>query len=179
MPPAGAPLPRTEALSDEERLFRDASRTEGDTSSRALRLQEYLARFPNGMFAEDALFQLIRDSYAAANSAQVLHFSEQFLHRFHRGRRTSEVQLLYVQSSIEMGRPPGQSLDVVESLLSHLDSLPRNQREQATYLAILVYCGSPRPQSCRQWIDRYLERFPHGLYAAEVRRSQIERSNDP
>ena len=179
VPPAEAPLPRTEALSDEERLFRDASRTEGDASSRSLRLQDYLARFPNGMFAEDALFQLIRDSYAAENSAQVLQFSEQFLHRFHRGRRTSEVQLLYVQSLIEMGRPVGQSLGIVESLLSHLDSLPRSQREQATYLAILAYCGSPRPQSCRQWIDRYLERYPYGLYADQVRRSQMERGNAP
>jgi hypothetical protein len=168
-----------EALSDEERLFRDASRSKGDAAAHAVRLQEYLTRFPNGMFAEDALFQLIRDSYAAGNSAQVLHFSEQFLYRFHRGRRTSEAQLLYVQSSLEMGLPPGQSLGVVESLLSHLDSLPRNQREQATYLAILAYCGSPRPQSCRQWSDRYLERFPHGLYADQVRRSQMERGTDP
>jgi hypothetical protein len=144
-----------------------------------LRLQEYLARFPDGLFAEDALFQLIRDSYATANPGQVLRFSEQFLARHHRGRRTSEVQLLYVQSLIEMGLPPGQSLAVLESLLSHLDSLALSQREQATYLAILAYCSAPKPLLCRQWIDRYLERYPHGLYAAQVRRSQMERGSSP
>jgi hypothetical protein len=176
---APAEQPRTEELSDEERMFRDASRIGGDAASRVLRLQEYLACFPEGMFAEDALFQLIRDSYATANPGQVLRFSEQFLARHHRGRRTSEVQLLYVQSLIEMGLPPGQSLAVLESLLSHLDALPPSQREQATYLAILAYCGAPKPLLCRQWIDRYLERYPHGLYAAQVRRSQMERGSSP
>jgi ferric-dicitrate binding protein FerR (iron transport regulator) len=179
LPPAEMPVARTEVLSDEERLFRAASRTEGDAGARADRLQEYLARFPNGMFTEEALFQLVRGSYAGANPSQVVRFSEQFLRRFHRGRRVSEVQLLYVQSRIEMGQPPGQSLPVLESLLSHLGSLPRNQREQATYLAILAYCGSTRPQLCRQWTDRYLQQYPHGLYADQVRRSQGERVQDP
>jgi len=167
--------PRSEPLSDEERMFRDASRGNGEVSSRALRLQEYLARFPTGMFAEDALFQLIRDSYAAADSTRVVDYSRQFLRRFQRGRRASEVRLLYVQSLIETGMPPGQSLDILESLLVRLDILPRSQQEQATYLAVLAYCGSHMPPLCRLWAERYLDHFPHGLYAAEVRKSQIEK----
>ena len=171
-PPATPPAEQAASvpLSNEERMFRDASRGSGEALSRAPRLQEYLARFPNGMFAEDALFQLIRDSYAAANSTQVLDYSQQFLRRFQRGSRASEVRLLYVHSLIEMGLPPGQSLDILASLLSRLDSLPRSQQEQATYLAVLAYCGAPRPPLCRYWAGRYLERYPHGLYAVEVRR---------
>lgn len=179
MPPAGTPVPQAEVLSDEERLFRAASRSEGDASARIVRLQEYLARFPNGMFTEEALFQLIRNNYAAAAPAQVIHFADQFLQQFHGGRRTSEVQLLYLQSRIEMGQPPSQSLGVLESLLSHLDSLPRNQREQATYLAILTYCGSSNSQACRPWIHRYLEQYPNGFYADRIRRSLSEKIQNP
>jgi hypothetical protein len=174
MPPAEPA--RSQPLSDEERMFRDASHGSGEASSRALRLQEYLARYPNGIFAEDALFQLIRDSYAAADAARVLDYSRQFLRRFRRGSRASEVRLLYVHSLIEMGLPPGQSLDILESLLSRLDSLPRSQQEEATYLAVLAYCGAPRPPLCRSWAERYLERYPRGLYAGEVRKSQMERA---
>jgi hypothetical protein len=178
------PMPATQPpssvpLSDEERLFRDASRGSGEASSRISRLREYLARFPNGTFAEDALFQLIRDSYAAANSPGVLDYASQFLRRCERGSRANEVRLLYVHSLIEMGLPLGQSLDLLETLLSGLDSLPRSQQEQATYLAVLAYCGAPRPPLCRDWADRYLQRYPHGLYAPEVRRTQLTPRNGP
>jgi hypothetical protein len=172
-PPVLPPPASGQPLSDEERRFRDASRARGAASSLALR--EYLARYPNGTFAEDALFQLIRDSYAAGNSMQVLDDAQQFLRRFQRGSRANEVRLLYVHSSIEMGLPPGQSLDILASLLSRLDSLPRTQQEPATYLAVLAYCGAPRQALCRLWADRYLDRYPTGRYAAEVRRSQMEK----
>ena len=177
--PAGHSPMRAESLSEEERLFRDASRAEGDAWWRGRRLQDYLARFPDGTFAEDALFQLIRLSYTDGNAAEVVRLSDQFLRRYHRGRRAIEVRLLYVQSSIELGLPPSRSLVVLESLLPHLGSLPRSQREQATYLAILAYCGSPETQSCGPWIDRYLGEFPQGIYAPRVRRSQMERANHP
>jgi hypothetical protein len=164
-PPSGA------RLSDEERMFRDAARTTGDPSTCAARLQEYLTRFPNGMFVEDALYRLIRDSYAAADSARVVDHSRQFLRRFQRGGRAREVRLLYVHSLIESGAPPAESFDVLASLLSRLDSLPGSQQEQANYLAVVAYCGARRPL-CRHWADRYLDRYPRGLYAAEVRRLQ-------
>ena len=172
--PAGHSPVRAESLSEEERLFRDASR--GDRG-RGRRLQDYLARFPDGTFTEDALFQFIRLSYTDGDAAEVVRLSDQFLRRYHRGRRAIEVQLLYVQSSIELGLPPSQSLLVLESMLPHLGSLSRSQREQAIYLAILAYCGSPETQSCGPWIDRYLEEFPQGIYAPRVRRSHMERAN--
>jgi hypothetical protein len=177
--PAGHSPMRAESLSEEERLFRDASRVEGDARWRGRRLQDYLARFPDGTFAEDALFQLIRLSYSDGYAAGVVRLSDQFLRRYHRGRRTIEVQLLYVQSSIELGLPPSRSLVVLESLLPHLGSLSRSHREQAIYLAILAYCGSPAAQSCGPWIDRYLGEFPQGIYAPRVRRSQMERADRP
>lgn len=177
-PPAPARVP-PQAWSEEERLFRDASRLEDNAWARARRLHDYLTRFPEGTFAEDALFQLIRLSYADGNPAQVLRLSEQFLRRYHQGRRTRAVQLLHVQSSVELGLPAHASLPVLESLLPHLDSLPRSEREQAAYLAILAYCGSPRTQLCTRWSERYLGEFPHGRYAPEVQRSQTEAAGHP
>jgi hypothetical protein len=168
-----------EAWSEEERLFRDASRPGDNAWERARRLHVYLARFPEGTFAEDALFQLIRLSYADGKAAQVLRLSDQFLRRYHHGRRTKAVQLLHVQSSVELGLPPSRSLSVLESLLPHLASLPRSEREQAAYLAILAYCGSPRTPMCTRWRERYLGEFPHGRYAPEVRNSQLEAAERP
>jgi hypothetical protein len=168
-----------EDLSEEERLFRDAARAGSDAWTRARRLQDYLERFPEGTFAEDALFQLIRLSYVEGNPAQVIRLGDQFLRRHQHGRRAHEVQLLYVQSSIESSLPPGQSLPVLESLLPHLGALPPREREQATYLAILTYCSSHRTQLCAQWSERYLEEFPNGAYASEVRRNHTERTARP
>jgi len=165
---------RPEALSEEERLYRDASRLEDQPWSRGRRLQAYLERFPDGTFAEDALLQLIRLSYAEGNAREVIRLADQFLRRHHHGRRTHEVQLLYVQSSIESNLPPGDSLPVLESLLPHLGALPASEREQATYLAILTYCRSRRTEACEKWSERYLDEFPHGRYASEVRRSRME-----
>jgi hypothetical protein len=164
--------PRPSGPSDEERLFVEASRPDGDAWSRARRLQDYLVHFPEGTFAEDALFRLVRLSYADGNSAQVVRFSDQFLRRHQGGRRATEVRLLYVQSAVELGLPASQSLGALESLLEHLDSLPRSQHEQATYLAVLTYCGQHRSSLCTQWIERYLAAFPRGTYAADVRRNR-------
>jgi hypothetical protein len=178
-PPVATTPARTESLSEEERLFRDASQADSSAWVRARRLQDYLGRFPEGTFAEDALFQLIRLSYAEGNPTQVIRLGDQFLRRHQHGRRAHQVQLLYVQSSIESSLPPGQSLPVLESLLPHLGALPPTEREQATYLAILAYCSSRKTQLCAQWSGRYLEEFPHGAYAAEVRRNQMEGPRRP
>lgn len=165
--------PTSSQMSDEERLFRDASRPQGEPWVRARKLQDYLGRFPEGLFAEDALFHLVRLSYADGNSTEVVRLSEQFLRRQPHGRRAVEVQLLYVQSAIELGLPLHRTQGALESVLGRLDELPRSQREQATYLAILAYCDRQKNGACGPWIRRYLAEFPGGAYASQVRRHRI------
>lgn len=166
-------------MSDEERLFRDASRPQGAPWVRARKLQDYLVRFPDGLFAEDALFHLVRLSYADGNSAEVVRLSEQFLRRRRHGRRAVEVQLLYAQSAVELGLPPDRSRGPLESTLAHLDLLPRSQREQATYLAIVAYCGAQRTEACSLWVRRYLAEFPAGTYTNQVRRHRLATDDAP
>jgi TolA-binding protein len=161
--------PVTQPMSDEERLFRDATRSQGDAWGRARKLQDYLVHFPDGLFSEDALFHLVRLSYADGNSAEVVRLSEQFLGRRRQGRRAVEVQLLCAQSAMELGLPAHRSQSPLASVLAHLDVLPRGQREQATYLAIVQYCGTQRTELCSQWLRRYLSEFPNGTYTNQVR----------
>jgi len=171
--------PVSPKMSDEERLFRDASRAQSDAWVRARKLQDYLVRFPDGLFAEDALFHLVRLSYADGNSAEVVRLSEQFLRRRRQGRRAVEVQLLCAQSAIELGLPPDRSRGPLESTLTHLDLLPRSQREQATYLAIVAYCGAQRTEACSLWVRRYLAEFPGGTYTNQVRRHRVATDDAP
>ncbi|MCP4603131.1 MAG: outer membrane protein assembly factor BamD [Proteobacteria bacterium] len=168
---------------NEELLYKSAldSLFNGNGQSALSGMMRYLEHYPNGMFAEDALFNVVRVSYASKNMEDVARWGGRFLKKYPAsGRHSLEVRIFYAQSIIELGRETRYAFNTLKPVISQINRVPRQYRGQAVYLYFHAAYRSGHKDISSNWAEQYLKRFPQGRYADEAQKvlTKGEKKND-
>jgi ferric-dicitrate binding protein FerR (iron transport regulator)/outer membrane protein assembly factor BamD (BamD/ComL family) len=163
---AGAPQ------SEEERLYLEAlaARVRGDLPLAVAQMAEYLERYPDGAFAEEALFSLVRIEYRRRAFAEVQRRGASYLERY-RGRdaKADEVRILYAESLHRLGAELVIVVELLAPLVAEVDSIASPYREQALYLYFATAASIGRAADAKRIAATYLERYPEGRYAVPAK----------
>lgn len=155
--------------SEEERIYLEAlaSRVRGDLALASTQMADYLARYPDGTFAEEALFSLVRFGYRRHDFGEVRTRGASYLARYpSRGAKSDEVRILYAESLHRRKADPKIAVETLAPLVGDVDSVASPYREQALYLYFTSAAESGRAPEARRSAASYLERYPSGQYAA-------------
>jgi len=169
---AGAPLSDNAPVSEEERVYLEAlaSRVRGDLALASEQMAGYLEKYPNGAFAEEALFSLVRLDYRRSVYADVQKRGASYLERYpKRNAKSDEVRILYAESLHRRGVHPGIAVEALAPLVGDVDSVAGPYREQALYLYFTSAAAIGRAADAKHAAASYLERYPSGRYAAAAK----------
>jgi ferric-dicitrate binding protein FerR (iron transport regulator) len=169
---AAAPPPAEAPVSEEERLYLEAleSRVRGDLPLAAKQMAEYLEKHPDGEFAEEALFSLVRLEYRQRDFGEVRTRGDEYLERNPvRGAKSDEVRILYAESVHRFGADPKVAVETLAPLVSDIDSVAVPYREQALYLYFTSAAEAGRAAEAKRAASAYLGRYPGGQYAAAAK----------
>jgi outer membrane protein assembly factor BamD (BamD/ComL family) len=159
---AGAPQ------SEEERVYLEAlaSRVRGDLALAAEQMAAYLERYPDGAFAEEALFSLVRLEYRGRDFDEVQRRGASYVARYPaRNAKSDEVRILYAESLHRSGADPKIAIETLAPLVGDIDSVAGPYREQALYLYFTSAAAIGRTAEAKRAAATYLERYPGGPYA--------------
>jgi outer membrane protein assembly factor BamD (BamD/ComL family) len=164
---AGAPPSKKAPVSEEERLYLEAlaSRVRGDLELASEQMAGYLEKYPDGAFAEEALFSLVRLDYRRSVYAEVQKRGASYIDRYPgRNAKSDEVRILYAESLHRSGVAPETAIETLAPLVGDIDSIAGPYREQALYLYFTSAAGIGRVAEAKHIAAQYLERYPSGQY---------------
>ncbi|MCP4678479.1 MAG: FecR domain-containing protein [Deltaproteobacteria bacterium] len=160
-------------LTEEEQLIKSAQEliAKNDRRKSLEVFKEYIVKYPGGLFAEEALFNIVRQSYWLKRMKDVVKYSEIFLSTHSRpGYRSTEIRIIRAQGLLELKEPPRDALNALEPAMNRPGSLPKSYRGQAMYLYALAAHRAGQKEKCTVWARKYLASFPNGRYANEVKK---------
>ncbi len=169
--PAAAQPPVPLPISEEERLYRDAldSRARGDLTLASTQMAGYVARYPDGTFAEEALFSLVRLGYRRHAVDEVLARGADYLGRYpSRSAKTDEVRILLADGLQRRGAAC-DALEALSPVDGDIDSVARPYREQALALCVAAASGCGRTSEARRCAAEYVARYPDGDHVGEAK----------
>jgi outer membrane protein assembly factor BamD (BamD/ComL family) len=169
---AGAPPSEKAPVSEEERLYLEAlaNRVRGDLPLASEQMAGYLEKYPNGTFAEEALFSLVRFEYRRRDFSEVQQRGANYIEQYPgRNAKSDEVRILYVESLHRLGAGSGTAVETLAPLVGDIDSVAGPYREQALFLYFTSAVEIGRASEAKRVAASYLERYPSGQYAGAAK----------
>jgi len=166
---------------EEEALYGKALelRAANDVSGCATAMREYLARYSEGTFVDEALFTLVRLDYRVHDDRALLDDAPRFLARNPElNAKNAEARVLYAEALLDARGDARGAQGVLSPFESSLALLPPGYREQAAYLLAQAARATGQEERARKFAESYLAQFPGGKYAASAKRI-AEKSGAP
>ena len=139
----------------------------GDIPLASAQMAGYLEKYPDGTYAEEALFSLVRLEYRRRDYAEVRTRGAAYIERHPaRNAKSDEVRILYAESLHRLGVGSKIVVDTLAPLVSNVDSVASPYREQALYLYFTSAAEIGRTSEAKSAAASYLERYPSGQYAS-------------
>jgi hypothetical protein len=135
-----------------------------DAAGAGAAFADYRARFPNGALAHEVALSAIEVQLKLGNAEAALKAMDDFLTRFPHSERGGDVRFVRATIRRDRGDCSGATTDYLELLhdAAHADD--------ALYFAAVCEQQAGADGSARTHLSEYLQRFPKGTHAAEVRR---------
>ena len=157
----------------EEKLFNMAQQSIIESKSYSISMKyfsEYIAQYENGIFIEDALFNMAKLSYKAKNYLDVYKYSKQLRAKIDDNNyRTKQINLFYAQSILELKRDAGEAVIILGTLITELDKLSSTMKEQTVYLYTLAALRLNDCVTTIKWSKYYLQNFTNGRYTNSIK----------